>query len=297
MFSSKEQFEYDQCCACESIQIAEIISDSQLRRYYPRDYYSFEADSGAPKGVREALKTFLMTERDRGVYGRSFLGRLIETVKPEPTYVWVMRQADVREDQKLLDVGCGAGAFLNRLARLGFRNISGTDPFLSGDAVTSEGVPLRKLRLAQAQGPFDVITFNHSFEHLPDPKAELVAAREKLAPNGLCLIQMPTPSSEAWDEYKTDWAQWDAPRHLTLMSRRGVSILAEICGFRLRRTIDIGQSWSLMASELYKRGIGLRDAQFDRRFTRSERAAFRRKMIAANAAGRGDIVSYVLVKQ
>ncbi len=297
MFLSKEEFGYDQCGACESIQIAELLDHSSLSKHYPRDYYSFNPDSARTNWVKDALKNFVRTARDRGVFGRSFIGQLIERVKPEPSTVMLIHQVGVRKDQKILDVGCGAGALLNRLARLGFGNISGIDPFLRGDTVTSEGVQLRKRHLAELEDQFDVIIFNHSFEHLPDPQSELRTARHKLRPNGLCLIQMPTPSSQAWDDYGTDWAQWDAPRHLTLMSRKGMSILAANCGFQLRRIIDIGQSWSLVASELYKSGVGLHDAQDVRHFSRSELAAFRRKAIKANEAGRGDSVSYVLVAQ
>ena len=297
MFSSREEFAYDQCGACDSIQIAKLLDNSVLSRHYPRDYYSFNPDFSKSKWITYALKAVIMTARDRGVFGRSFIGQLIERVKPEPSPVRVIHQAGVRRDQKILDVGCGAGALLNRLARLGFHNMSGVDPFLSGDAVTSQGVQLRNRHLAELEGQFDVIIFKHSFEHLPDPQGELRTARQKLRPNGLCLIQMPTPSSQAWEDYGTDWAQWDAPRHLTLMSRKGMSILAVNCGFQLRRITDISQGWSLMTSERYRSEVGLRGAKDARRFSRSEKAAFRRKAIKANEAGRGDSVSCVLVAQ
>src|SRR5271165_5137768 len=123
MFSTHEQFVYDQCADCDSIQISEVLSYGELSKHYPKEYYSFNSDPGKMKGLKEFAKTFLLTERDRGVFGRSVIGRLIETVKPEPTYVWVIHQVGVREDKRLLDVGCGAGAFLNRLVRLGFRNV------------------------------------------------------------------------------------------------------------------------------------------------------------------------------
>jgi SAM-dependent methyltransferase len=298
MFGSHEEFPYDQCAACGSIQIAEILKDGELGRHYPSDYYALSAEQGKKKGVRSAVKAYLTAERDRGVFGKSLVGQLIGTIKPETTPIWVIHKAGVRQDQKILDVGCGKGVFLDRLARLGFRNVSGSDPFLNADMVTSEGVHLRKLRLADLDGSFDVITFNHSFEHVPDPQADLRSAREKLGPNGLCLIQMPTPSSDAWEEYGTDWAQWDAPRHLTLMTRKGVSILAANCGFDVREIIDIGDRWSLMSSELNRRGILIGwGEQYNRHFTRWDQAAFRRKAISANAAGRGDSISCVLVKR
>ena len=139
--------------------------------------------------------------------------------------------------------------------------------------------------------------FNHSFEHLPDPRSELRTAHRKLEPQGLCLIRIPTPSSEAWESYGTDWAQWDAPRHMTLISRRGMAMLAENCGFRLIQVIDDLKPWSMMQSELYKRGVPLQGVQYDRHLSRAERAEFRRKTAAANRAGRGDSAAFVLAKR
>ena len=139
--------------------------------------------------------------------------------------------------------------------------------------------------------------FNHSFEHLPDPRAELRTAQEKLKPHGICMIRIPTPSSEAWEIYGTDWAQWDAPRHLTLISRPGLGILAESCGFRLQQVIDNSKPWSMMQSELYKRGVPLQGVQYDRHLSRAEIATFRGKTAAANRAGRGDSAAFVLAKQ
>lgn len=296
MFSIGEEFAYDQCGECESIQIAELPDDEELSRHYPKTYYSFDARRPA-KGFKEALAQYLHAARDRGAFGKSLLGQALMFVKPEPTYPWLMKTVGVRQDQKILDVGCGAGSLLDRLARLGYRDVSGLDPFLAADAVTSEGVHLRKQRLAEAEGLFDVLVFNHSFEHVPDPEGELHAARQRLKPNGLCLIQIPTPSSQAREEYGTDWAQWDAPRHLTLISRKGMALLAERCGFELRRIIDIGEGWSQMSSTLNKRGLGEPGANFRRHLSVREMAMLRRKAIAANAAGRGDSVSCVLIRR
>ena len=295
MFGSQEQFVYDQCGTCESIQISEPLDNDELSKHYPKGYYSFNARPSS--GITDAIAAKMRTERDRGIFGRSLVGRLIETAIPELGPVWVVRHEGVREDQKILDVGCGGGFFLDRLARLGYRNLSGADPFLDQDAVTGEGIRLNKCVLAEVEGKFDVITFNHSFEHLANPECELRIARQKLRPNGLCLIQTPTPSSLAWDEYGTNWEQLDAPRHLTLMSRKGVPILAAKCGFQLRRIIDLGQSWSLMMSELNRRGVQWRPGRLRRHFSPFEKARYRRKAFNANKAGRGNTVAYVLVAQ
>lgn len=299
MFQSGEEFLYDRCGACESLQIAKIPEGEDLGRHYPDNYYSISVEAGGKKGLRKALKAYLTAERDRADFGRSLLvGRLLVALKPEPTMVRIVREAGVRPDQAILDVGSGSGDLLDRLARLGFRRLSGCDLFLAADAVTGEGVPLRKAALDQMDGAFDVIIFNQSLEHLPDPQAALKAARARLTPNGLCIVRIPTPSSDAFARYGTNWAQWDAPRHLTLMSRKGFSILAFHCGFRLGAISDVGYAWSLMSSELYAKGdhIGSGERYSDH-FSRRQMAAFRRKSIAANAAGRGDIIAGVLTRQ
>ena len=227
--------------------------------------------------MRERLRAVTETHRDRGIYNGKLFGRLIQRLRPDVSALSILHSIGARIDHKILDVGCGAGLLLDRLAMVGLRNLSGADPFLASDTVSQRGVPLFKRSLADTPGRFDLIMFNHSFEHLPDPRSELRTAYRKLEPEGLCLIRIPTPSSEAWETYGTDWAQWDAPRHMTLISRRGMSMLAENCGFRLLRVIDNSKPWSMMQSELYKRGVPLQGVQYDRHLSRAERAEFRRR--------------------
>ena len=296
MFGVRDEYTYDECAKCGSIQISPIPSPEVLAKAYSGNYYSFSKDGQANSG-RARLKALFETIRDRGAYGTSPLGALVQKLKPDSGVLSLLRSIGVRPEQRILDVGCGAGVLINRLARIGFGDVSGVDPFLNSDGATRDGARLYKRTLAEASGPFDVTMFNHSFEHLLDPGESLKTAWEKLAPGGLCLVRTPTPSSQAWEEYGVNWAQWDAPRHISLMSRQGFSNLAMECGFRLVKIVDDAGPWSMMASELYKRGIALHDVRFEEQFSRSEMAAFEQKTRAANAAGRGDSVAYVLEKQ
>ena len=54
--------------------------------------------------------------------------------------------------------------------------MSGVDPLIAADGETSLGVPLMKRYLSEVTGEFDLIMFNHSLEHVPDPVATLKAA-------------------------------------------------------------------------------------------------------------------------
>ena len=110
----------------------------------------------------------------------------------------LVHAADISSDDRILDVGCGTGGLLDRLTRIGFNNLVGADPFIEADGRSAEGVPLMKADLRDVDGKFDLIMFNHSLEHVPDPVETLKVAYGKLAAGGMCLARVPTTSSEAW---------------------------------------------------------------------------------------------------
>ncbi|MGC8006318.1 class I SAM-dependent methyltransferase, partial [Salmonella enterica] len=61
---------------------------------------------------------------------------------------------------------------------------------------------------------FDVIMYNHSFEHLSNPVEHLQQAYRSLKSSGKLIIRIPTVSSFAWTKYGVNWVQLDAPRHI-----------------------------------------------------------------------------------
>jgi SAM-dependent methyltransferase len=96
---------------------------------------------------------------------------------------------------RFLDVGCGSGALIRtfgslqpawRLAGLDLHDhcrdeierLPGTEKLYVGT-------------LAEVPGQFALITFVHSFEHIPRPGELLAEVWERLEPGGLLLIQVP----------------------------------------------------------------------------------------------------------
>lgn len=93
-----------------------------------------------------------------------------------------------------LDVGCSYGWLLERVQSAGFQAI-GLEP----SAAAATEARTNGLNVVEGYFPNDipaevnpaVISFMDVLEHLPDPIAALQAAKQKLAPNGIVVVQVP----------------------------------------------------------------------------------------------------------
>ena len=140
--------------------------------------------------------------------------------------------------RSILDLGCGSAArLLHRLAGLGFTDLTGADPFIAEDVIFCAAVSPAQMRDRRWPGLTRLSCCSHSFEHMPDPRSAIGGIARLLAPGGSCILRVPTPDCEAFERYRADWVQIDAPRHLNLPSRKGVAILARQAGLVLTRTI------------------------------------------------------------
>jgi SAM-dependent methyltransferase len=139
----------------------------------------------------------------------------------------------------LLDVGCGGGLFLGMMRERGFR-VAGLDVSREAAAIAwrRQGAPAVCGDLASAPlraGSFAGITMFHVLEHLHDPRAYLLAARELLAPDGRLVAQVPNAASWQFRLLGRWWSGVDVPRHLFDFRDRDVEKLLESCGFEVVR--------------------------------------------------------------
>ena len=297
MFGLQEEFAYSECSKCECLQIVDIPRD--LTKYYPASYYSYADPSERPSS---GLRALMARSRNRHYLAkRNFLGRILDTWRPNTT-MRLIGLANLTPASRILDVGCGAGAILTDMKEAGFDNVMGIDPFLQCDTRTSNGVSLRKISLRGMDGIWDLIMFHHSFEHMPDPAEQLAAASSLLAPEGVCLVRIPTVTSYAWQFYRTHWSQLDPPRHCFLHSKRSLLLAAARAGLHCERAIYDSTAFQFWGSELVARGIPLVNdmSHFkDPRksiFTSSEIDAFEKRAAELNKANLGDQAAYFLRK-
>jgi SAM-dependent methyltransferase len=248
MFGTRERFTYFQCGKCECLQIGEIPSD--ISKYYPVNYYSY-----FPQFSTNRLKSFL--RRSMGlyaIYGKGILGRILYTFFP-PEDVRDLRKlsyAHIRLDSRTLDVGCGAGAFLQKLHATGFENLLGIDLYIEKDIEYENGLKIIKKSIYDVDTKWDLVMFNHSLEHFPDQFEVLGAAQRLFADDGTCLVRIPIVSSFAWEYYGVNWVQIDAPRHFYLHSIQSLSQLAEKTGLRLDKSMTQPISSSGEVSNMQK---------------------------------------------
>lgn len=297
-FGMGETFAYFLCGACGCLQIAATPAD--LGRYYPRHYYSYRKNARASFYAR--LKAALEKKRNRfGLYGKGFLGRLLQMALPELALPKLGRLKPSK-DARILDVGSGAGGILGFLAEEGYPHVTGVDPFVPEASSGEHGPRIIKGSLLDLDGAFDIIMFNHSLEHMDDNLAMLAKARALLADDGWCVVSIPTVSSEAWRRYGIHWHGLDAPRHLYLHSVESFRLLAAEAGFDIRETLYDSNTAQFWASENFRRGLNLK-ADGSRRTWLANRLGRAIGFIpqylrarALNRAGQGDLVAFFLRK-
>jgi len=245
MFGLKDEFNYFECSKCGCLQLAAIPKD--ISRYYPADYYSFATSGSIASILRRHRASFAGN-------GINPFGALIAYFYGADNAIHSVSRLDLWKDVRVLDVGCGSGELLLNLKRMGFKNLTGVDPFLQIDIETA-GVRLFKRELFDLGGQFDVVMLHHTFEHMAEPALVLQQLNRILSPNGTIILRIPLSDSFAWKYYTVNWHQLDAPRHFFLHTRRSMAILAENARLSISEVIYDSTLMQFIISEEYVRDI------------------------------------------
>ncbi|MEP3211390.1 MAG: class I SAM-dependent methyltransferase [Maribacter sp.] len=290
MFGLRDEFDYFQCSRCECLQIADVPDD--MSRYYPEQYYSFGSYSGNKfKGFKGRFRRMKYAAL---VNHQNFFHTIVRFLTGKTDYD-LFQGLQVQNSTRILDVGCGNGqSFLYPLAEVGYSNILGCDPYLEDDISYPNGLNIKNSSIHNLSGTWDIITFHHSFEHINDPIENLKKVRQLLAPNGVCIIRIPTVSSFAWQHYKTNWVQFDAPRHFFLHSKKSMQKLAEITNLDFFKTDYDSTHFQFSGSEMYRKDIPLSERRSVGFFNKLRYKKRARKL---NKEGNGDQAAFFFKKK
>jgi 2-polyprenyl-3-methyl-5-hydroxy-6-metoxy-1,4-benzoquinol methylase len=292
MYGLRDKFRYVECTSCGCLQLVDPPTD--WSRYYPAAYYSFQANpeqrSGLDHLLRKSRNRFVCT-------GEGLAGRLLTVLFPYrfgDLRSWITKFA-LDRDSRILDVGCGSGELLYDLSLAGYRNLLGVDPFITADRRYANGVAVLRCTIHEVSGEFDLVMFHHSLEHVADQHETMASVARLLKPGGACLVRIPTCSSDAWERYRENWVQLDAPRHLFLHTVQSIEILGAAAGLRLVDTQWDSSALQFFGSEMYERDEPLTTGSA--RFFRKEYRRGRRAAERLNAIGRGDQAAFYFVKE
>ena len=155
---------------------------------------------GQVQAYYDRLAPRLVAVEDRNWHLQSRMSLVLETI-----------DRHARPGGRVLDVGCGTGFLLERLAERGY---SGIGVNLSPESVAHAQRRLAEIGAADRlsavvgsayeppEGPFDLICLTDVLEHLEDPRACMRALAARLAPGGLVVVSTPNrrslPGARRW---------------------------------------------------------------------------------------------------
>lgn len=174
--------------------------------------------------VRDAIlaSSFGYRENAAGWFKR-VLGAVLSRVKPLRSFVgWSVMWLHASPGGRLLDVGCGSGAFMAKMRELGWDTVGVEPDEIAARAGQQHfGLNIRVgtvFDLQLPRGSMNAITMNHVIEHVPDPIDVLKRCHQLLMPGGLLVVVTPNVYSLGRRFFGADWRGLETPRHLFLFS-------------------------------------------------------------------------------
>ncbi|MBP7674987.1 MAG: class I SAM-dependent methyltransferase [Thermoanaerobaculia bacterium] len=159
---------------------------------------------------------------------------------------------------RILDVGCGAGAYLAVWKSLGW-TVEGVEPNERAAAVAAErlGATVHVGLVEDLQleaGRYDLVTMCHSLEHVRSPRTVLRVVHRLLSQKGRLLLMM--PNFAAWERslLGEDWYGLEIPRHLYHFEPRTLINVLEKEGFVVRSLWGSAQPDGLIRSLRHRLG-------------------------------------------
>ena len=235
----KRQFKVFQCHGCGSRFIHPRPTVAELVSFYPDDYHAYHEDHG---GFAAALVA--MRDRTRA-----------------RQYQHLASSRPIR----LFDVGTGDCRHFQALLRHAEFEFAGVE--IKPEMVQAardrgfdvhEGT-LEDMDLSGHQERYDLVTMYQLVEHVLDPGSLFAKAAVLLKPGGWALGQLPCMDSLERRLFGRHWAGYHFPRHLQMLTKRGLRTLLTRAGFtEVAVTTALHLQAGLSAQNLLVGGLGYR---------------------------------------
>jgi 2-polyprenyl-3-methyl-5-hydroxy-6-metoxy-1,4-benzoquinol methylase len=235
---SNEVFTIAKCNDCTHLFTQNVASQNDIGKYYQSENYISHSDTQA--GI---INKLYHTVRKRTLAGKKNL----------------VQKETGKQQGKILDIGCGTGAFLNTMKEANW-NTTGLEP---DDTARKKALELYKIEARPSHEIFDLpndsydaISMWHVLEHVHQVQEYIAQLKNMLTANGKIFIAVPNYTSYDAQHYGAYWAAYDVPRHLYHFSPASMKTLVEQHGLKIKKIKPMwfDSFYVSMLSEQYKNG-------------------------------------------
>ena len=135
-----------------------------------------------------------------------------------------------RYGSRLLDYGCGSGAFLEHLRERGYVDAAGYDPYSSVEGFRDRS------RLKPAA--FDYVLAQDVVGRVDDPRALFAELDRLVTPGGFVLVGTATADDISLNNYTRHWTQLHPPYHLHIYTQAALERLSAETGWAVLERVD-----------------------------------------------------------
>jgi 2-polyprenyl-3-methyl-5-hydroxy-6-metoxy-1,4-benzoquinol methylase len=230
-------FAFQRCKACASLWQDRRLTADALPDAYASYYTHQPVQSGAERGPKALLRRLYARQRFSGskAIDAAIGATLFRMLAGNRTEFDARYRFAPPAPARLLDYGCGSGAYLALMQQAGY-DVTGVD--FDPAAIRNcrdAGIAALTPHEAEARDwgeAFDVITLSHVIEHVADPRALLGQLHGWLKPGGFIYVEAPNAEATGLRIFGRYWRGLEAPRHLAIPSADGLKRAMSEAGFR-----------------------------------------------------------------
>lgn len=231
------EFRVVRCRGCGLMRTNPRPTLDSIEFYYPADYRPFLTSRVAATPLNQPGRTGWL---------RRFARRVLRPVNHE---------LPGRPAGRMLEIGCGSGAFLQEMRDKGWK-VEGIEPSpeAGGAAqVLGHKVHVGPLETApDPREPYDLIVGWMVLEHLHDPVADLERLGRWSASGAYLVASVPDASALEFKLFADAWYALHLPGHLFHYSPRTLGLVLARAGWRLERIFWHDNPNNLLLSARYR---------------------------------------------
>ncbi len=218
------------CSECGFVYLNPRPKLAVLKHFYPTDYFPYRVRGvKEDKKLRQSIKKWM--RRSRTLYQLCSRVGVLSGITDQ-----VVDEAGWMSPGKVLDIGCGAGDFLDELRALDWETFGVDFEPRAVEIAQARGHKMWLGDITELRMPeqsMDAVWMSHILEHTPSPTRTLRAVHRVLRNDGPVIIEVPNFGSMWTAVFRKYSSGLDLPRHFYHFTENSLVRCLETCGFRV----------------------------------------------------------------